>query len=167
MNFIISYLEIIILLPLIAGVLMFFMPEKYRKIKGIASLAASLVVLYYAARLYFSGSAPGQLNLIETGFLERLGTSCLSGLAGNYFMFYIDNLAKFIVLLVAFFSVLILLYSIVYMDRKNSLRNYYSFILLTLWASVCTVLSDSLFMFIFFWGFLGLTLYKMLSLIHI
>ncbi|MBN2481177.1 MAG: NADH-quinone oxidoreductase subunit L [Bacteroidales bacterium] len=163
MNLIITYLEIIILLPVIAGVILFFLPEKYRKIKSLAALAVSLMVLYYTVKLYFSGGAPGQINLIETGFLNWLGTSYLSGSSGNFFMLNLDNLARFILLLVAFFSVLILLYSYVYMDRKNALRNYYSLILLTLWASVCTVLSDSLFMFIFFWGFLGLTLYKLIK----
>ncbi|MBN1158993.1 MAG: hypothetical protein JXA61_06395 [Bacteroidales bacterium] len=162
MNSIHATLEILLLLPLIAGVILFFLPEKHLKVKGLTALAVSLVTLYYASRLYFSGVADEQINLVETGFLNRFGTSYIPVSVGSYCMLNLDNLARFIGVLIAFFSVLILLYSIVYVDRNKSLRNYYSFVLLTLWASVCTAFSDSLFMFIFFWGFLGLTLYKLI-----
>ena len=102
MNVIITYLEIIILLPLIAGIFLFFLPERFRKIKGIAAVTVALVTLFYATRLFFTGSGAGQINLFELGFLNWLGISNLSGSVGTYAMLNLDNLGRFIMLLVCF-----------------------------------------------------------------
>ncbi len=163
MNLTIAYLEIIMLLPLVVGIIFFLIPERIRSVKGIVAFIVSAVVLFYTIKLYFLDGANGTINLIEAGFLNKLGVSKLPVIIGSFAMINIDNLARFILVLTGFFTVIILLYSLFYLKGKNHIKHYYSIILITLWASVCTILSDSLFMFIFFWGILGLTLYKLIK----
>jgi multicomponent Na+:H+ antiporter subunit A len=59
------------------------------------------------------------------------------------------------------FSVLILLYSLVYI-KEGRVRNYYPYFLITIGCSYGAVLSDNLLLFITFWGILGITLYKLI-----
>ncbi len=76
--------------------------------------------------------------------------------------FNIDNLSKLVVLFVGFFGIMISLYSLKFVNNTDGFKGYYGKLLLTLGASFGAVLSDHLITFTFFWGFLGLTLYRFL-----
>jgi formate hydrogenlyase subunit 3/multisubunit Na+/H+ antiporter MnhD subunit len=163
MSLVINYISILILLPLIAGIVLFIVPEKFRIVKGVIALLISAIVLFFAFQLHFSGFAIGQINIFELDILNRLNVSGIFSVVSDYTLLNIDNLARLITLLVCFFSFLILVYSIFYVTKEKALKNYYPFVLLTLGVSVCTVLADNLILFIFCWGFLGLTLYKLIK----
>ena len=163
MNLVINYISVIILLPLAAGVVLFIVPEKFRLIKGFIALLISAVVLFFAIQLYFIRFDPGQINLLALDFLNRLNKPGFSAGLSDFTMLNPDNLARLIVLMIGLFAFLILVYSIFYITKDRSLNNYYPFVLLTLGVSICTVLADSLILFIFCWGFLGLTLYKLIK----
>jgi formate hydrogenlyase subunit 3/multisubunit Na+/H+ antiporter MnhD subunit len=162
MNPVISYLSVLIGLPVAAGIILFIVPEKYRLIKGVVALLVSIVVVFFGFQLYFSGSDSGRVSLLELELLNRLNKPGFSAVMSGFTSLNPDNLARLIVLMVCGFSFLILVYSIFYITKERAPKNYYSFILLTLGVSVCTVLADSLILFIFCWGFLGLTLYKLI-----
>jgi formate hydrogenlyase subunit 3/multisubunit Na+/H+ antiporter MnhD subunit len=83
--------------------------------------------------------------------------------AGQFSSYNIDNLGKFITLAVCFFGMLILVYSLAYLDKDRSPRNYYPWFLITIGLSAGAVLTDNLLLFIVFWGILGLTLYKLIK----
>jgi multicomponent Na+:H+ antiporter subunit A len=53
------------------------------------------------------------------------------------------------------------IYSITYI-REGKVINYYPYFLITLGCSYGAVLSDNLLLFLFFWGILGITLYKLI-----
>jgi formate hydrogenlyase subunit 3/multisubunit Na+/H+ antiporter MnhD subunit len=162
MNPVISYISVLIGLPVAAGILLFIVPEKYRLIKGLIALLVSIVVVFFAFQLYFSGSDSGRISLLELELLNGLNKPGFSAVMSGFTSLNPDNLARLIVLMVCGFSFLILVYSIFYITKERTPKNYYPFVLLTLGISVCTVLADGLILFIFCWGFLGLTLYKLI-----
>lgn len=143
----------IIYLPLLTGILLLAVPERIRMIKGILALIISGISLFFAIKLFFY--APQLVNLDFASGLLRGN--------GQFSAFNVDNLGKFITLAVCFFGVLILIYSLAYLDRNRSPRNYYPWFLITIGLSAGAVLTDNLLLFITFWGFLGLTLYKLIK----
>jgi len=163
MNLVINYISVIILLPFVAGIVLFIVPEKFRLLKGIIALLISSIVLFFTIQLYFTQFDPGQINLLALDFLNRLNKPGFSAGLSDFTMLNPDNLARLIVLMTGLFTFLILVYSIFYITKDRTLKNYYPFVLLTLGVSICTVLADSLILFIFCWGFLGLTLYKLIK----
>ena len=154
-----SFLQFLILLPVAAGLLLFIVPDRFLRIKGIFALIISLITGYCAIVLY--GSA------IQMVVPDKIaGSSCLTlfglnGEAASYITLTLDNLSKLIVLFIGFFTVIVLLYSIVYI-KPEKIRNYYTWVLITTGCSYGAVLADNLLLFLFFWGILGITLYKLI-----
>ena len=158
MNEIIS----IITLPVLSGLLLFLVPEKFRTIKGIVALLISIITGYLTIVIFI-------VPIIRYCFLMNYQPvqACLfqvlifSSDAGRYLSFNSDNLSKLIILFVSLFTFLILLYSIVYI-KAGRVKNYYPYFLITLGCSYGAVLSDNLLLFLAFWGVLGITLYKLI-----
>jgi formate hydrogenlyase subunit 3/multisubunit Na+/H+ antiporter MnhD subunit len=155
-------LIIIITLPLIIGLLLFILPEKSRTIKGIVALIISIItfcltmVIYRLEPLIFAPDS----NTIGSGIIALVQR--YMGDTGNYFVFNFDNLSRLIILFISLFAFLMLLYSIVYI-KEGRVKNYYPYFLITLGCSYGAVLSDNLLLFLFFWGTLGITLYKLIQ----
>jgi NADH:ubiquinone oxidoreductase subunit 5 (subunit L)/multisubunit Na+/H+ antiporter MnhA subunit len=82
-------------------------------------------------------------------------------LAAQYFK--VDHLSTFVGIFIAFFTLIITLYSIGFMRSRKGLFNYYVYILLTLAASLGAVFANNIIVFIVFWGFLGLLLYLLIG----
>jgi formate hydrogenlyase subunit 3/multisubunit Na+/H+ antiporter MnhD subunit len=150
----------IISLPVIAGLALFFVPEKFRTAKGLVSIAISFITSYFtimiyglANQLHHLDELPGLISLAAPGILSD---------AGRYITFNIDNLSKLIILLISLFSLIILVYSLVYI-KSGRIKNYYSYFLITLGCGYGAVLSDNLLLFLTFWGMLGITLYKLIQ----
>ena len=158
-----SELYYIIYLPLLTGIILLTIPERIRMIKGMMALVISGISLFYAIRLF--SSAPQLVNLDLFSFLFHQNSMVYKMLQGaNTFSCYnIDGLGKFITLGICFFAVLILIYSLAYLRKNRSPRNYYPYFLITLGLSAGAALTDNLLLFLAFWGFLGLTLYKLIK----
>ena len=77
--------------------------------------------------------------------------------------FRFDNLSNFVGFFTGIFSLLIILYSFGFMRGRKGLFRYYSYIILTLVASLGAVFSNNLILFMVFWGFLGLLLYLLIG----
>jgi len=156
-----SFLQVLILVPLAAGILLFVIPDKFQTFKGILALLVSLVTGYLTLSLF---SSPAQMAVLDgiTGksCILLFGSDLLRG-ADKYFTFTIDNLSKLITLFISIFAVLVLLYSLTYI-RPGRVKNYYAWFLLTVGCSYGAVLSDNLLLFLTFWGILGITLYKLI-----
>jgi formate hydrogenlyase subunit 3/multisubunit Na+/H+ antiporter MnhD subunit len=153
---------IIIALPLLAGLLLFFIPEKLRMLKGLFALLVSIITGYITIVIYGSGNKIMSLDELSAGSGQNAFANNILNDAGRYFVMNSDNLSKLIVLFISIFTFLILLYSIVYI-KSGSIRNYYSYFLITLGCAYGAVLADNLVLFIGFWGILGLTLYKLIQ----
>ena len=76
----------------------------------------------------------------------------------------VDNLSRFIALAIVLFGVLTIVYSLKFMKGKSGLIQYYIYIILTLVASVFTVLANNLILLVVLWGFLGLILYLLINM---
>ncbi len=145
MNWVLDYT---ILLPALIGTLFLFVPNKLKTIKGIAAFIVSIIVFYYTFQVF----------KLKNGIVIPYNNKILS----EFLVFNIDSLSKLVALFIGFFGVVISLYSIKFVKSKESFKGYYGKFLLTLAASVGAVLSDHLILFTFFWGFLGITLYRFL-----
>ena len=146
-----SVLQFIILLPVLGGLILLCIPEKFRTYKGLIALSISVITGYLTIVIYGS----------ESRILNLYGLPDLFKEASKYITFNIDNLSELIVLFISLFSFLIILYSLVYI-KEGRVINYYAYLLITLGCSYGAVLSDNLILFLSFWGVLGLTLYKLI-----
>lgn len=153
----------IICLPIFAGILLFAIPERLKSIKGIFAIVISVYALYQSI-LIFNGQC-GIYNLkqlIGGSTICQLYANSLND-AAKYVTFNIDSLSQLILLFVNIFAVLIVIYSLFYIDKKKKTLNYYAFFLITLGTSNGAVLSNNLILFLTFWGILGFTLYKLIK----
>jgi formate hydrogenlyase subunit 3/multisubunit Na+/H+ antiporter MnhD subunit len=152
----------IISLPVIAGILLFLVPEKYQTAKGAVALLVTIVTGYLTILIYSSGC---QLHLLN----ELSSTSTFSVFdfrfpddISRYITFNSDNLGKLIIVFISILGFLINFYSLAYI-KKGRVKNYYPYFLITLGCGYGAVLSDNLLLFLTFWGILGITLYKLIK----
>ena len=158
MNEIIS----IIIIPVLTGLLLFFVPEKLRTFKAIVSLLISILIFYLTIIIYRADVTAFKLNeIFGRSGINVFGLDILQA-ARKYLTFNSDNLSKLIILFISIFAVLILLYSIAYI-KAGIVKKYYPYFLISLGWSFGAVLSDNLLLFLVFWGILGITLYKLIS----
>jgi len=151
----------IILLPVAAGLMLFLVPDKLKTVKGIFALIAGIITGYLSILVYTSNTEAGTISELTKGAgLSLFGIDLLKD-ADRYTIFNADNLSRLIVIFISIFSVLILLYSLVYI-KEGRAKNYYPYFLITIGCSYGAVLADNLLLFITFWGILGITLYKLI-----
>jgi formate hydrogenlyase subunit 3/multisubunit Na+/H+ antiporter MnhD subunit len=120
------------------------------------------VSLFYAVKLYL---LPDDLLLLDLGAASFHETSFIHKIlsqAGHFAAMNLDGLGKFIVLLVGFFTLVIAIYSIGYLLPRTRPRHYFSYFLITAGCSAGAVMADNLLLMVFFWGVLGLTLFKLI-----
>jgi NADH:ubiquinone oxidoreductase subunit 5 (subunit L)/multisubunit Na+/H+ antiporter MnhA subunit len=79
---------------------------------------------------------------------------------GNIFIF--DPLSKLVGFFVLLFTGLMLVYSAGFIKERKT--TYYCWFLLTAIASLGVVFSDNIILIAVFWGFLGLSLFKLINL---
>ncbi|HAX92925.1 MAG TPA: hypothetical protein DCY25_03075 [Bacteroidales bacterium] len=139
--------ESAIIITIIAAIILFIIPDKASLAKGILALAVAVIAGVLTAGIYTSGPQKFVPEVWEIG---------------RYLSLRIDNLSRLVLMFISLFSILILLYSIVYMKGKK-IRNYYSWILVTMGCSYGAVAADNLLLFLAFWGILGITLYKLIQ----
>ena len=137
-------LYIILAFSTFAGTLLFI--TSFLKLDYLAELLSfisSLLIFIFSIKLFF-----------------------VSNVVSRYF--YFDALAKFIVLFITFFGLIICLYSIssleYYLKDKNLKAKFYSYAIFALGSSVASVCSNNFVLFITFWGLTGLFLYLILNL---
>ena len=153
----------IISLPILAGIVLFLIPYKLRIWKGLLSLLVTLFTFYISILIYHSDY---HILRVDNNYLSGLYSFSgieISNDLSRYLTFQIDSLSRLIVLFIGLFSVLIALYSLVYLNKDRRIDSYFEYFLITLGASYGAVVSDNLLLFIVFWGILGITLYKLIK----
>jgi multicomponent Na+:H+ antiporter subunit A len=153
---------IIIMLPLLTGILLFLVPERFKIFKGIVSLAIAVNVLVLAVQIFIRDSQFINADLTPIHQYLTPALASIVTAVEKFCSVNIDSLSKLIILMISIFGVLILLYSLVY-DRKGVVKNFYPYFLITLGCSSGAAISDNLLLFVFFWGALGITLYKLIA----
>jgi formate hydrogenlyase subunit 3/multisubunit Na+/H+ antiporter MnhD subunit len=141
-------------MPAAAGVVTLFFPKKARLPAGLIALIASVWMFVKTVKLFGEGGAE---------YLKQIFTM------GDVFQFdfalRLYGFNSFVLLFIALFGVLIVLYSIGYWfkDRETS-GLYYTYILWTLSASACAVMSDNLLLLLICWEVLTLLLYLLVNM---
>ena len=134
-----------ILVPLIAGVLALTVS----RLRNEFSLIGAVATLFYALRIFLvSRYATLTYDFGNVGPVE-LGLRA-------------DGLSAFVLLVAAFIGVMVVLFSFRYMRGRPGAGAYYFLLLFTLGCASGVFLASSLFVLLFFWGFLAALLYGML-----
>lgn len=146
----------LILFPIGVGIFLWIIPERGYVIKGVIAAITSAIVMYFSILLFQQ-----QSQIVR--FLPFNNLLKNFKIGDEIFYFNIDPLSKTISLFIAFFGLLISVYSILYLKGHKRVPHYYSFFLITTGSAIGVVLSDHLFTFITLWGLLGFTLYKLIK----
>ncbi len=152
---------LIIVVPVVAGLLLFVIPEQDKKGKDILTL---LVTIFTAVGTWLIFRAEPGLVRLYTPEIQVAGENLGRIMHGsNEFMrFNIDGLSQITVLLTGIFGLLISVYSIRGVSQNDRCSNFHSYFLITFGISLGTIMADNLLLFIFLWGILALTLYKLI-----
>jgi formate hydrogenlyase subunit 3/multisubunit Na+/H+ antiporter MnhD subunit len=135
-----------ILIPLLAGFICLITGKAAR---GVA-LLTSAVTVYFSGLIIFAGEQ--SIFMQDTSPLHLL-----FGLRAYAF-------SAWVLLAIAVFAFLIVLYSQSFMDGHRKLNQYYCYFLLTLASAAGTILSGDLLTLLVFWGFSGFTLYRLIGI---
>jgi NADH-quinone oxidoreductase subunit L len=116
-----------------------------------AALAFSLVPdVYFGSTESFGSSTP---------WIPSSGINAASIYAGVF----IDPLSVLFTVLVAFFGLIIAIYSLGYMKGEEGLTRYYFFLLLFIGSMIGLVVSDNFLQMFIFWEMVGLCSYSLIS----
>ena len=130
-----------VIFPLLAGLVCLLIPDIAAKLRSWLAALSALIVFALVWPLF------QQVNL--------------SWDPSPWMAMRVDVLSAFILLAVAFFGVIISVYSVGYMHDRDRHREYFTYLLWTVGISCGVVLANDLLLLLVCWGFLGLTLYLM------
>ncbi|MDP2921307.1 MAG: proton-conducting transporter membrane subunit [Candidatus Omnitrophota bacterium] len=137
-----------IIIPLVSGAMVLLFSNRFRRAIEMISLLAASLSLLVSIRL----------------FKENLSFSLPWLGQGLEFSLKLYHFSWFILLAIASFGFLIILYSILFMRNKAYLNQFYSYFLLTISFASGAVLADNLLIMLFFWEGLLLTLFGMIAI---
>jgi formate hydrogenlyase subunit 3/multisubunit Na+/H+ antiporter MnhD subunit len=160
-NSCIPVIIMVIAIPIIAGIILFVLPERIKTVKGIISLIIAAFALYLSYVIFTAQGLSGTYIIEGTVTGNNAINALFNGL-GKYTVYNIDSLSKLITLLIGFFGIIIVIYSLVYINKARGIHNYYPYVLITLGSSYGAVLADNLILFVIFWGILAVTCYKLI-----
>jgi NADH:ubiquinone oxidoreductase subunit 5 (subunit L)/multisubunit Na+/H+ antiporter MnhA subunit len=156
-------LHFIILLPIFAGILLFFVPEKFMRFKSIVSVLVAIVALYCAFVVFGMENQLFRFGLGQGYFHDHPAIYKLLQVSSYFMTLHLDGLSRLVVLFSSLFALLILIYSTVYISVRKMPRHYYPYFLITMGSAAGAILADNLLIFVFFWGVLGYTLYMLIK----
>ena len=124
----------LIVLPVVVGLLLFLVPERFRTVKGIVTLLIIINAGFLSASLYTFGDQLYRMQEIaRTSGINFYGLVIPPALV-KHFSFNLDSLSRLIIIFVSLFAVLINIYSLVYI-KEGRVRNYYPYFLITVGCS--------------------------------
>jgi formate hydrogenlyase subunit 3/multisubunit Na+/H+ antiporter MnhD subunit len=136
------------IIPAVAGIIPLFIPRKGKIVAGIVSLIAASYVLLRAIALFGAGDITYAVPLFKLG-----------GSLPFDFTLRLYSFSAFVLLFIAIFAVLSILYSLGYLWAKDKSSAYYSFVLWSLGAAAGVVLADNLLILLMFWELLTVFLF--------
>jgi formate hydrogenlyase subunit 3/multisubunit Na+/H+ antiporter MnhD subunit len=144
----------LIVIPALAGVFCLLPPKKLKYVREIMALLTSSGVLVVAAVAFASKPLSWTYAALAPSSADGIPSPLL----------VLDSLSGMVLLGIGFFGVLIALYSIKAMAGRSGQGQYYAYFLWTLGAACGAALANDLILLLVMWGFLGLTLYLLISL---
>jgi len=154
-----SELLYIIWIPFAAGLLLMAVPESMRKLTGLLSAMASALAFVFSIILYTGKGLSGQLSLVSFPLLAEKLPGLNQGISSIGDLNF-DEIARLMIMLISFFSFIVIIYSLRYTSTGHRIKKYYSYILFTMVFSILAVISNNLLFFLFCWGILCITFTK-------
>jgi len=128
-------LLLFLIIPLLGAIASLFTPKKYSRVREGFALSAGLLNFIFAVALFKSNL---YYSLPWAGF-------------GLEFSLRLYHFSAFILASSAFFGLVVILYSTVFMRNKQFLNQFYAYFLITLTCINGAVLADNLVVMLFFW----------------
>jgi formate hydrogenlyase subunit 3/multisubunit Na+/H+ antiporter MnhD subunit len=133
-----------VIFPLLAGLLCLLIPRFADSARSVLAVVSTAAVVALVWPLFQQAGATLELT--------------------PWLSLRIDTLSAFILLAVAFFGLVVAIYSVGYMQGRERHREYFTYLLWTLGVSCGAVLANDLLFLLVCWGFLGLLLYLMIGI---
>ena len=147
----INILAFIVFLPLIAGFVLLFLPNRMKRLSAILTLVISAVTFVLAIRIFAVGQSSYCRPVLQIGDLNLA------------LLLSAKPLGAFILLFAMGFGLLISLYSLKSMAGATRLNEYYGAVLLTIGGSAGILLSEHLLFLLIFWEIVTASLYLMIA----
>ncbi len=132
-------------------------PDRIIRLKSLTGLLISALALAGCVWGYVSGCSSAYL--LQSGS-SWTGNELYPGMNVSMqalTLIHCDQTSRLFILVTGFYAFLVSLYSL---NRKNT-KQFYPYLLITLGTANGAMLADHLLVFLFFWGILGITLYKL------
>jgi len=139
-------LNVFIIIPLLAGVLLYFLPSKYNIVKIIMFLAAVSVNSFFSVFFY------GREILFNSHLLFRLDL---------YFRYY--GLNSFMMIVLGAAALLAAVYAVASMKKEKNTFMFYAFMLLALAFANGVLLTDNFIVLLLFWEALMIPMFGMIA----
>jgi len=144
-------LWVVVIFPLIAGALAFFVPARADWFRSRYSVVVAAVV--FAVSLFVLAGPATSYTALSLGFVP-----------GYLIDLRLDELNRFMVMFASLFGLLVTVFSIGYMEGRSRLREYYPYVLITIGAANGALLADNWLGFVGFWGMILVTLFLLTTL---
>lgn len=141
----------IVLLPLIAGFVLLFMPNKIKGLAKVLTLVISGATFVWAGRIFTSGSLDYSLPIFQIGTLKI------------DLLLAAKPLGSFMLLFACGFGLLITMYSLKSAANIRRTNEYFGAILLAIGGSAGILLSNHLLFLLIFWEIVTVSLYLLIS----
>ncbi len=145
-----------VLLPLIAGFIMLFLPSRFSVLFRVLTLIISIVAFILAIVIFSSGDSQFSWSILTLA----------QGEFNLALLLKVTSLGKFILLFAMGFGFLITLYSLkarAAVDEQRNSNIYYGSILLTIGGSAGILLSNHLLFLLIFWEIVTASLYLLIT----
>jgi formate hydrogenlyase subunit 3/multisubunit Na+/H+ antiporter MnhD subunit len=140
-----------VFLPLIAGFVLLFLPNRTKWLSAVLTLIISLVTFVLVIRIFAGGQTSYCQPVLQIGDLSL------------DLLLTVKPLGAFMLLFAMGFGLLITLYSLKSMSGTNRLNEYYGAVLLTIGGSAGILLSEHLLFLLIFWEIVTASLYLMIA----
>ena len=145
-----------VFLPLIAGFVLLFLPNRFRSISSVLTLIISVVTFVLGITIFTGGKSEYAWSILHLG--EQLGGLEL------VLMLSVKPLGAFMLMFAMGFALLITLYSLRSIGQSMARVNeYYAAILLTIGGSAGILLSNHLLFLLIFWEIVTVSLYLLIA----
>ena len=139
-------LNIFIIIPVLLGILLYFLPTKYNITKIVLFLITVSLNCFFSIYFY------GKEILFNTHVLFRLDL---------YFRYY--DLSSFMILVLAIIAFLTAIYSVAFMKKDKNTYTFYAFMLLALSFTNGILLTDNFIVLLIFWEALMIPMFAMIA----
>ncbi|MHC4396086.1 MAG: NADH-quinone oxidoreductase subunit 5 family protein [Planctomycetota bacterium] len=143
----------IVFLPLIAGFVLLFLPNKIRPLTKTLTLVISAVTVWLAIKIFVAGADAANYSWS----IAQIGSLNID------LLLKVTKLGSFILMFAMGFGLLITLYSLKSMAGMKRVNEYYGSILLTIGGTAGILLCNHLLFLLIFWEIVTASLYLMIT----